>query len=321
VQIARLREVTRTPDATGFGNAAGLGTPGTVASTFATDGAGAGSAGPAVVLCPLYHPHGMSEHPAHPHRADQFLLHGNRVYLHGTDHVLAEFTPIPTGYAHARRITLGILACAFAFAGVVWLATSGLPVPHSIIITAMIASLLGPLFVLYFNPPRASFAMVGSMTASGAPPDVIAEIDDTIKPARSIRSLDVHARGSLLGIIELAGVSQGTPARARILESSGSLRIEGRATGTALHVGAAALLSGTQNVLGVLGSSREHIERAVAKQTLQTWTFQSAGERSDLARLIIPPAESFASQLDAARDLREEDRTLLIVCAWALSRR
>ncbi len=266
-------------------------------------------------------PQGMSEHPAHPHRSDQFLLHGNRVYLHGTDHVLAEFTPIPTGYARARRITLGILACALAFAGIVWLATSGLPVPHSIIITAIIASLLGPLFVLYFNPPRASFAMFGSMTVSAAPPDVIAEIDDTIKPARSIRSLSVHARGGLLGIIELSGVSQGTPARARILDSSGSLRFEGRATGTALHVGAAAVLSGAQNVLGVLGSTREHIERAVSSRTLQIWTFHGTDGTGDRARFIIPPAESFASQLETSTSLSDEERTLLTVCAWALSRR
>ncbi len=265
-------------------------------------------------------PLGLTEHTDEPPQAEQFLLADNVVYRNSFDQVIAAFSRVPLGLSRARNIAIGIGLCVLALAGAVWLAASNTSIPRSIVIVLLLLSLLSPLFVLYFNPPRASYAMMGSAGYTDSPPALLAEIDDTVLPARDSRSLRVIARGSHVGTIELIGISRGTPARVRMVDQSGRLVLEGRAAGSAKHLAAALVLNNARRLLDAMGNRAGRIEEHVAKHGMQTWTLIRPTTAQVQARIEVPPTREFASRLVTSGQLTEDEQTLVLVIAWTLTR-
>lgn len=265
-------------------------------------------------------PLGLTDHTDEPLQAEQFLIADNVVYRESFDHVVAAFSRVPLGLSRARNIAIGIGLCVLALAGAVWLAASNTSIPRSIVIAHLLISLLSPLFVLYFNPPRASYAMMGSAGSTDSPPALLAEIDDTVLPARDARSLRVIARGSHVGTIELIGISRGTPARLRMVDQSGRLVLEGRATGSAKHLAAALVLNNARGLLDAMGNRAGRIEEHVAKHGMQTWTLIRPAAAPEQARIEVPPSREFASRTAISGHLTEVEHTLVLVTAWALTR-
>lgn len=265
-------------------------------------------------------PPGHSDLPDEPLQPDQLLLADNVIYRGSFDHVVAEFSRIPTGLSRARNIAIGIGLCVLALAGAVWLAASNTSIPRSIVLVLLLLSLLSPLFVLYLNPPRASYALMGSAGSVDSPPALRAEIDDTVLPARDVRALRVIVRGHPLGTIELLGISRGTPARVRVIDQSGGLVLEGRAVGSAKHLAAALVLNNARRLLDAMGNRAGRIEEHFAKHGMQTWTLIRPAAAAEQARIEVPPSREFASRLVLSGDLTEDEETLVLVIAWALTR-